>query len=51
MNPSKAHDYLPHDLFLVKLEAYDFNKDSAKLLLSYLTNLTQRIKIVSTFSE
>ena len=43
--------FLPQDLLLAKLEAYGSNKDSVKLLLSYLTNRTQRIKIGSTFSH
>ena len=45
MDLSKAYDYLPHDLLLVKLQAYSFSKES------YLTNGTQRIKIGSTFSD
>lgn len=31
---SKACDYQPHDLLLVKLQAYGFNEDSRQLLLS-----------------
>ena len=54
MNLSKAYDCLPHNLLLVKLQAYGFSKENLRLFLSYLTNRTQRIinnkKIGSTFS-
>ena len=51
MDLSKAYDCLPHDLFLVKLQACGFSKESIKLVLNYLTNHTQRIKVGSTFSD
>ena len=54
MNLPKAYDCLPHNLLLVKLQAYGFSKENLRLFLSYLTNRTQRIinnkKIGSTFS-
>ena len=51
MDLSKAQDCLKDDLLLPKLQAYGFSKESIRLFLSYLTNLTRRIKIVPTFSD
>ena len=50
MDLSKAYDCLPHDLIIAKLEAYGFDKNSLKLILSYLTNRKQRVKNGSFFS-
>ena len=51
LNLSKAYDCLKDDLLLPKIQPYGFSKESIRLLLSYLTNRTQRIKISSTFSN
>ena len=51
MDLSKAYDCLPHDLIIAKLEAYGFDRNSLKLILSYLTNRKQRVKTGSFFSE
>ena len=51
LNLSKAYDCLKDDLLLPKIQPYGFSKESIRLLLSYLTNRTQRIKISSTFSD
>ena len=42
---SKAFDCLPHELLIAKLDAYDFDKSSLKLIHSYLSNRKQRVKI------
>ena len=41
---SKAFDCLLHDLIIVKLHAYGFDKASLRLMHSYLTDRYQRIK-------
>ena len=48
---SKAFDCLPHRLLLCKLHAYGVSRDSCSLLLSYLGNRLQRVKISSAKSE
>ena len=50
MHLSKTYDCLPHDLLLAKIQAYHSSKESMRLILSYLTNRTQRTKKGSTFS-
>ena len=51
MDLSKAYDCLPHDLIIVKLEAYGLDKSSLNLMYSYLSGRKQRTKIGSTFSS
>ena len=51
MDLSKAFDCLPHNLLMLKLEAYDLSENSLKLLKSYLENRRQRIKIGNNYSE
>jgi hypothetical protein len=51
MDLSKAFDCLPHNLLMLKLEAYGLSENSLKLLKSYLENRRQCIKIGNNYSE
>ena len=51
MDLSKAFDSLPHDLLIAKLEAYEFDCNSLRLMRSYLGRRFQRVKIGSSFSK
>ena len=51
MDLSKAFDTLNHDLLLAKLHAYGFDRDSLKVLHSYLSNKYQRKKINKSCSS
>ena len=48
---SKAFDCLHHDLLLAKLNAYGFSLLALRLVQSYLSNRTQRIRINSELSS
>ena len=48
---SKAFDCLKHDLLIAKLSAYGFGYDSIKLLYSYLTGRSQRVRVNSNYSS
>ena len=51
MDLSKAFDTLNRDLLLAKRHAYGFDRDSLKVLHSYLSNWYQRTNINKTFSS
>ena len=50
MDLSKAFDSLPHDLLVAKLEAYDLDTKTLKLMLWYLSGHKQCVKIRNSFS-
>ena len=47
MDPSKAFDCIPHDLFIAKLEAYGLDHEMVKLVYSYLNYRKQAVKVKS----
>ena len=51
MDLSKAYDCLPHDLLIVKFEAYGIGKSGLNLLLNYLSNRKQHTKVNSSYSD
>ena len=51
MDLSKAFDTLDHELLIAKLYAYGFEKNSLKLIKSYLTERWQRVKINTSYSS
>ena len=50
MDLSKAFDTLNHELLIAKLGAYGFDKSSLAIILNYLSDRWQRIKINTSFS-
>ena len=50
MNLSKTSDYIPHDLLIVKLHAYGFNKKALTFFYSYLKRRKRNVKINDTES-
>ncbi|XP_063405714.1 uncharacterized protein LOC134689678 [Mytilus trossulus] len=51
MDLSKAFDCLPHDLLLLKLEAYGLSTSSLKLIKNYLSNRKQCVRVGSSLSN
>ena len=51
MDLSKAFDTINHELLIAKLHAYGFSTDALKVLLSYLQDRSQGVKINTTFSS
>ena len=48
---SKAFDCVSHELLIAKLNVYDFDETSLKVIISYLKNPKQTAKVGSSFSE
>ena len=51
MDLSKAYDTINHELLIAKLHAYRFSIDAIEVILSYLQDRWQRVKINTTFSS
>ena len=51
MDLSKAFDIINHELLVAKLHAYEFDKNSLRVIFSYLTDRWQRVKINTTVSS
>ena len=51
MDLSKTYDTIKHDLLIAKLYAYSSNKESLKLLHSYVSNRWHRTKRNKQFSS
>ena len=51
MDLSKAFDTINHELLLTKLHGYGFSIEALEVLLSYLQEKSQRVKINTTFSS
>ena len=48
---SKAFDYMPHGLLIAKLNAYGVSRNACKLLMCYLCNRKQRVKVHGDSSD
>ena len=47
---SKAFDCICHDLLIAKLNAYGFDRNALKLICDYLSDISQKTKVGSSFS-
>ena len=47
MDLSKAFDTINYELLVAKLNVYGFSNEALKLILSYLRNRKQRVKVVA----
>ena len=48
---SKAFDRMPHGLLMSKLHAYGLSTDACRLVMSYLCNRKQRVKLFGSVSD
>ena len=48
---SKAFDYIVHDFFIAKLEAYGFSYEHLKVMYNYLIDRKHRTKVNNSFSD
>ena len=46
MNIFEAYNCLPHELLIAKFETYGINKSGLNLLLTYLSNRKQHVKVI-----
>ena len=51
MDLSKAFDKMPHALLIAKLHAYNVSPDACNLIISYLKNRLQRVKLLGYRSQ
>ena len=51
MDLSKAFDCIPHDLIIDKLAAYGIERETLRLIYSYLKSRKQFLKINNTYSD
>ena len=51
MDLSKAFDSMPHGLLIAKLRAYGMSKNACNMIVSYLSNRRQRVKISGEVSN
>ena len=51
MDLSKAFDCIPHDLIIAKLAAYGIERETLRLIYSYLKSRKQCVKINNTYSD
>ena len=51
MDLSKAFDTINHELLIAKLHAYGFTRESLLIILSYISDHWQHVKIDSSFSS
>ena len=51
MDLSKAFDRMPHGLLIAKLHAYGLSDDACNMVISYLKDRRQRVRVMGEFSD
>ena len=51
MDLSKAFDRMPHGLLIAKFHAYGLSDDACNMVISYLKDQRQRVKVMGEFSD